>query len=103
MSQGDDWSDHDENILAPENLARLKAALEQEPLIVEHRHFRAASAPDRLIFDDYDELHAYLHANAHAGDHLLIWRYSSLSRDDNLFLSGKFPDPRGLTPRRGSY
>src|SRR5262245_1639787 len=78
MSERDSWSDHGENILSPDSLVRIKAALEREPLILEHRHYRAASAPDRLIFDDYDAFHDYLRAHARSGDHLLIWGYTSL-------------------------
>ena len=103
ISQSDGWSGSGDNISAPETLERIRAAIEREPLILEHRFYRAARAPDRRIFDDYQKLLEYLQTRARPGDHLFLWGYSALCRDDNKLLSGKYPDAEGRTPSGGAY
>jgi hypothetical protein len=102
-SPDDHWVISGKNILAPSNLAILREALENGPVIVEHRFCRGARSPDRLIFEDFDELQTYLQDKAIPGDAFWIWDYSSVCRDDNPLVWGKRPDSDGCVPENGAY
>ncbi|GMP12027.1 hypothetical protein [Bradyrhizobium sp. TM239] len=103
MAARDDWSEAGNNILAPEFLAKVRDILEREPIILEHRLYARSSAPLMLIFDEYEEFVRHLESSARPGDHLLIWGYSGLCRDDNIAVDAKYPNAAGRTPRGGSY
>ena len=103
INENDGWSVDGANFLSGEQLAILERALERAPLILEHRFYRGAKSPQRLIFDDCGDLIAYLTANANAGDHFFAWNYSDLCRDDNRIASGKCPDKLGRVPGGGAY
>jgi hypothetical protein len=102
MTGWDDWSTDGPNVRAPESLENIEATLKDAPVIVEHRFYRGASAPARLVFDDYEEL-TYLNTNTKAGDAIYVWNFSELCRDDNHLAMGKIPDSSGRTPRGGAY
>ncbi|WP_456622452.1 hypothetical protein [Bradyrhizobium sp. P5_C12] len=103
MAAHDGWSETGNNILAPKLLAKVRDILEHEPIILEHRLYAGSSAPLMLIFDDYEDFVRHLESRARPGDHLLIWGYSGLCRDDNIALDAKYPDAAGRTPRGGAY
>jgi hypothetical protein len=103
MATWDDWSEAGANILAPELLAKVQDILDREPIILEHRLYAGSSAPLRLIFDEYEDFLHHLKSRARPGDHLLIWGYSNLCRDDNIAVDAKYPDSAGRPPRGGSY
>jgi hypothetical protein len=103
MTATDDWSTTGVNILEPEVLVRVRSLLEQQAIILEHRLYRASSAPLRLIFDDYEDFLTHVKSSARPGDHFLIWGYSDLCRNDNKLVDGKYPDGAGRTPRGGAY
>jgi hypothetical protein len=98
-----EWSTTGPNILAPDQLANIERALEQAPIIVEHRHYYGSRAPDRLIFEEYEDVVTYLKTHARPGDKFYVWNYGELCRDDNPVASGKYPDAQGRTPRGGAY
>jgi hypothetical protein len=98
----DDWGPG-ASILASEVLVALRGALEETPLIVEHRLYRGASSPVRLIFDDFGRLDEYLRTQTRIGDSVWVWRYDALCRDDNSLVQGKIPDSRGFVPKGGAY
>jgi hypothetical protein len=99
----DGWSFDIDSMSSADNLEKIRAVLEREPLIVEHRFYRGSSAPDRLVFDDYQVFLTYLNTRARPGDHFLTWGYLGLCRDDNTLVNGKYPDRHGRTPQRGAY
>jgi hypothetical protein len=103
MVAQDDWSEAGPNILTPESLSKVRDILEREPIIVEHRLYRASSAPLRLIFDEYEDFLQHLKSRARPGDRILIWGYSSLCRDDNIAVDAKYPDDAGRTPCGDAY
>jgi hypothetical protein len=47
--EGDDWVPGGEIITSPEKLAKIAAVVGRTVLIVEHCHYRGASAPTRRI------------------------------------------------------
>ncbi|MBA3559868.1 MAG: hypothetical protein H0W30_14870 [Gemmatimonadaceae bacterium] len=100
--ESDDWG-AGASILARDTLARIVAALESSPVIVEHRFYRGSSAPERLVFDDLQDFQEYLGRTWNRGDAFLVWRYDELCRDDNALARGKLPDVRGRVPGRGAY
>ena len=81
----------------------MRAALDETPLIVEHRFYRGASALVRLIFDDFGRLDEYLRTQTRIGDSVWVWRYDALCRDDNPLTQGKIPDSDGFVPKGGPY
>jgi hypothetical protein len=99
----DNWTLSGPNILAPENLATLRERLEKGPVIVEHWFYYAGRSPDRLVFDDYEDLEEYLKHRSAPGDSLWVWDYSSLCRDENYLVRGKRPDEEGRVPEKGAY
>ena len=90
-------------ILSPENLTALRAALEQTPLIVEHRLYYGGRSPERRIFEDREDLEAYLGAHTTPGDDVWVWRFDELCRNDNTLTHGKVPDADGNVPAGGAY
>ena len=91
------------SFLAPATQGALRAALEETVLIVEHRHYRGGRAPTRLFVEEWDELAAYLARETRPGDHVWVWRYDQLCRDDNALAVGKLPDAAGRVPAGGAY
>lgn len=103
VNEDDEWSTGGRNILAPDILATLKTILEQQPVILEHWFYYGSRAPNRVVFDNFDDLQGYLKSNARPGDAFYAWSYSDLCRDDNSIAGGKYPDEKGRTPKRGAY
>lgn len=99
----DEWTTDGKKINDPDTLSAIRTAIEDRgPIIVEWRHYRGASAPDRLIFDDYTEFETWL-KDTNAGDSFSIWDFIAVCRDDNALAWGKAPDERGEVPSRGAY
>lgn len=100
----DGWSTEGPKITDPERLRAIERALEREgPIIVEHRQYRGASAPRRLIFEDFAKFMTWLHEDTFAGDAVWVWSYDAVCTDANDLAHGKCPDERGEVPRGGAY
>jgi hypothetical protein len=99
----DRWDLSGAVITAPETLARLRALLEETPVIAEHRHHRGARAPTRVVFDDADAFELYVREQTRPGDRCLVWSFDACCTDDNVAADGKVPDAEGRTPVFGSY
>lgn len=100
--EGDEWVQDGEMITSPEKLAEIAAVAERTILIVEHRHYRGASAPTRLFFEDQEEFLAYLNDHARPGDAFRAWPFD-LCKEANAIATGKFPDELGRVPLKGAY
>lgn len=104
IHEGDGWSADGRSILSAERLAAIQMILQDKgPVIVEHRFYRGSRAPQRLVFDDYDEFIEYVKTKAISGDSFYVWDYEALCRDDNTLADGKYPDVDGRVPDRGAY
>jgi hypothetical protein len=99
----DRWDLSGAAITAPETLARLRFLLEETPVIVEHRYFRGARTPTRVVFDDADAFELYVREQTRPGDHVLVWSFVACCTDDNVSADGKIPDAEGRTPVGGAY
>jgi hypothetical protein len=100
----DGWTADGRKISDPETLDAIRRCLEAEgPIIVEHWFYRGSCAPDRLVFDGYEEFVEYLESRTYAGDAIHVWSFAAACRDDNELASGKCPDEDGRVPRRGAY
>jgi hypothetical protein len=103
-SAADGWSAEGPKITSPEVLSQIRDYLDNSgPIIVEHRLYRGSSAPDRLIFDDFDSFHGYLNSQAFAGDAIHVWGFEAVCSDDNRLAHGKCPDDNGMVPKGGAY
>ncbi len=99
-----DWVSDGEQITSEDNLSKINHVLENVgSIIVEHWHFYGSRAPDREIFDDYDEFIEYLTENAVAGDAIHVWSMHEICSDKNQLLHGKCPNEKGLIPKGGAY
>ncbi len=76
---------------------------ERASVIVEHRRYRGASSPERLVFSVGEMLGAYVRANVRSGDRLLVWNYDELCRDDNAIIQVKKPNSAGVVEPGGAY
>ena len=102
--EADDWRSDGRKILSPENLEVIAKSLEDEgPVILEHCHYRGASAPDRLIFDDLETLLDHIQNKSSIGDAFHIWSFATACTEQNILVSGKSPDEDGCVPMRGAY
>jgi hypothetical protein len=98
------WLRDGEKINDDQKLVILRQVLDESgPVIMEHRFYCGSSAPERLIFDDFDELVDYLRQYAKAGDSIWVWNLDGLLREDNALVHGKCPAEDGSIPRGGAY
>ena len=75
-SESDEWTTAGLMINSPEALAAIRTVLDERgPVIVEWRHYRGSSAPDRLIFEDFGEFQSWLQARTYAGDSIWVWDF----------------------------
>jgi hypothetical protein len=98
-----EWTTQGAKITSPENLETIRQTLEDSSVIVEHWFYCGSSAPDRLVFDDFDNFIEYLSTKAWAGDIIYIWNFGELCKDDNTLANGKCPAEDGCVPRKGAY
>ncbi|WP_444997965.1 hypothetical protein [Aliikangiella sp. IMCC44359] len=99
-----EWVSNGAQITSEENLSKIERVLESiGSIIVEHWHFYGSRAPDREIFDDYEDFIEYLNENAVAGDAVHIWSMHEVCTDGNELIYGKCPNDEGLTPKGGAY
>lgn len=102
--EADEWTQEGRKINTEANLALIRHTLEEKgPIILEHRFYRNASAPDRLVFDDFENFTEYLESHGFAGDSLYIWSFADVCREDNTLANAKCPDDNGYVPLRGAY
>ena len=104
FSEADLWSVGGERINTPENLRAIRKVLEDVgPIIVEHWFYRRSSAPDRIVFDDFEDFEKYLNHEPRAGDKIQVWSFAEVCTPKNALASGKCPDDQGRVPKKGSY
>jgi len=85
-------------------LQTVRKVLEEVgPIIVEHWFYRGSNAPDRIVFDDYEEFEQYLNDKPRAGDKIHIWSFAETCIAKSALISGKCPDDLGRVPKKGAY
>lgn len=99
----DCWSLDGEKITASEKLDSIKNALEEGPILVDHRFLRGSRGPDTLVFGDYEDFIAYLTDNARSGDLITVWSLWRFMRDTAPLAQGKCPAEDGAVPKGGAY
>jgi hypothetical protein len=103
-AEGDEWGSDGRKIVSSENLTAIREVLENRGcIIVEHWLYRGASAPERKVFDDFDDFLSYLRAHANGGDAIDVWSMHDLCTPQNRIADGKVPDLDGCVPRDGAY
>ena len=103
-SEADNWSQDGSKITEPAKLEAIRRTLDDEgPIIVEHWLYHGASAPERLIFEDFDEFTVWLNEHTYAGDAIDVWSWAATCQPDRRLAEGKCPDDQGLVPKGGGY
>jgi hypothetical protein len=70
------WTKSGENILDPVQLAAIKHYLDEVGyIVVSWSHWRGASAPTPLAFDDYETFMEFLKAEPKVGDIVDVWPF----------------------------
>ena len=101
---GNGWSAEGRNILGEDRMSAIRKVLEDKgPVIVEHWFYYGSRAPERIVFDDYEQFVEYLNTKARPGDAFHVWDFADLCRHDNTPVNGKYPDAEGRVPARGAY
>ena len=102
--EGHRWSINGSRITSPENLETIRDAIEnRDVIILEHWHYCGSTAPDRMVFDDFDAFVEYVQHKTSGGDAIDIWLMHDHCRPENRFLEGKIPDEDGCVPDGGAY
>ena len=102
MDAGDNWTTKGASIFAPEQLARVKQHLENVGFVVIlWWHYRGASAPTRLTYDDFERFEAFLRTEPSPGDAIDVWAFPD--DPDQRIAAGKIPNDRGEVPTGGYY
>jgi hypothetical protein len=104
FSDADGWATDGAKITAPENLQTIRRVLEDEgPVVVEHCFYRGSSAPERLVFDDFDDFVEFLENRSAAGDKINVWSFAGVCTQKNRLAYGKCPDDQNRVPKKGAY
>jgi hypothetical protein len=100
----DEWTAEGSRINTPDKLAAIRKELETKgSVIVKHWHYRGASCPSLVVFDDFEDYCAYFDAHARPGDAFDVWSLYPLLSGVGTLAEGKFPDDDGTVPRKGAY
>jgi|CXWL01.1.fsa_nt_gi hypothetical protein len=103
-AEQDEWRSDGSKIVAPEKLATIREALETKGcIVVEHWLYRGASAPERMIFDDFQKFQEYLRTKTSGGDAIDVWSMHEVCTPQNRVAEGKVPDLDGRVPTGGAY
>jgi hypothetical protein len=102
-SQQDGWTTDGKKITSDENLALIREAMEEGPIIVQHWFYRGSSAPDYLIFSDIEVFQVHLAQKARPGDAFDVWSFPAVCHSEQALAGGKLPDTDGTVPLRGAY
>ncbi len=103
-SDADEWTRDGQKISDPAVFGLMSKALSQDRiLLVEHRHYRGARAPDRVVVTDVNQFSAYLMENAIAGDAVHVFDITTALEDGKEIAHGKCPDEHDEVPKKGAY
>jgi len=104
FSEADEWVLGLPAISDSDILEKMKMAFDAgKTVVVEHWFYRGSSAPDRLVFYDYDMFEDYLKEKCRAGDSIHVFDITESLKDGAQLVHGKCPNERGETPRKGAY
>ena len=99
-----DWSSDGEKITDKQKQEVIRQVLAKTgPILVEHWFYCGGRAPDRVVFNDYDDFVEHLQQHANAGDAIHVWDLHTFLRDDNELVNGKCPAEDEKVPKGGAY
>jgi hypothetical protein len=99
----DNWTPEGSKITEPTKLETIELALKKGPILVEHWFYHGASAPEHLVFEEFDEFEAWLNEQTYAGDAIDVWSWAETCPRERILVEGKCPDEQGLVPKGGAY
>ena len=103
-AEQDDWRSDGSKIVAPEKFAIIREVLENKScIVVVHWLYRGSSAPERMIFDDFQKFQKYLRTRTSGGDAIDVWSMHDVCTPQNRVAEGKIPDLDGRVPAGGAY
>lgn len=99
----EEWAVDVDNILSPEVIERIKAAIDQDYIVVEHMHYAGGSSKDTLLFFDFDTFSEHVQNESRPGDLFYIYSLNELYEKNLYLIRAKYPDKDGRTPINGPY
>ena len=103
-AEEDNWNPDGSKITEPAKLEAIRHTLENKgPILVEHWFYRGSSAPEHLVFEDFDEFKTWLDEQTYAGDAIDVWSWVETCQHERILVEGKCPDEQGLVPKGGAY
>ena len=98
------WTLEGEKLDAPENVSAIQKIFDEDgPILVRHWYLGGATAPNKVVFESFEEFVAYLEKNAGTGDEIEVWNLWPFMRDTPPVVKAKCPDADGAVPREGFY
>jgi hypothetical protein len=96
--EADRWSSVGPKISSPDQLAAIKAVLDERgTILVQHKFLRGTRAPSLVVFEDFDDFVEYLSESARAGDKIKVWNLKPFLQEADPVASGKCPAEGGPT------
>jgi hypothetical protein len=103
-NEAEQWTADGPNILAADNLQRIRAILDDEgPILVERAVYKGGGGREWRLFEELDAFRRYLEQETFAGDRIAIWSANQVLTDATIRVFGKCPDDNGQVPRGGAY
>jgi hypothetical protein len=85
---GEQWVKDTPNILSPESLAKIEAALQQGVVFGLHMHYYGGRSLDTWVFVDFNSFREYL-SLAHPGDLFTAWSVRDLEEKELVLAHGQ--------------
>ncbi len=104
FSAADNWQEGLPAISEESRIQPIKEAFARERLLlIEHWFYRGGSAPNRIVFDDFEMFEDYLKERCSAGDSIHVFDITEALKEGQQLTHGKCPNGRGEVPKGGAY
>jgi hypothetical protein len=91
------------SILSPENLQKVREALDRGYIVLEHMHFLGGRSLDKMFIEDLEDFMEYIKTKAKPGDLFVIYAMEHLFDRELYTVKAKYPDDQGRIPVGGAY
>jgi hypothetical protein len=98
-----EWTSDGPSIVAPENLQKIRDALDAGYIVLEHMHYFGGRSLDKMFVEDFEDFMDYVNTKAKPGDQFVIYAMEKLFDNKLYTLKAKYPDAKGRVPVGGAY